>query len=165
VKSVGLLVAVGFSLGCASGHGAGGPPAPELRADPTEYASFLAGGDAVIEGRAFVRTRHGGTHYATGFPVYLDPVTSYSRQWQRRAELPANAEPPALDELFVRARQVAVAEEEGRFSFSGLAPGWYYIHALVVWDDGSLTVQSYVLRDSVLAQRGKTVTAVLTRVR
>ncbi len=164
MKGMGWLVAIGLSLGCGAGHGAGAP-APAALALPAEYAPFLAGGDAVIEGRAFIRTRNGGTHYATGFPVYLDPVTSYSRRWLLRGAPVDDWETPAPDELFQRSRQAAEPLEEGKFTFSGLAPGWYYVHTLVVWDDGSLTPQSYVLRDSVLAERGKTVTLVLTRVR
>jgi hypothetical protein len=45
------------------------------------------------------------------------------------------------------------------------APGWYFVSTLMEWYDGSYLPQSYVLRDSVLAQRGRTVTVVLTRMR
>ncbi len=165
MKGIGWLAAACLSLGCASGRGAPGPPAPEVAADRGEYAWYLAGGDAAIEGTAFVRTRGGGMHYAAGYPVYLDPVTAYSRRWQQRAGASDQLEAPPPDRLFRLARQTAVPLEGGKFTFMGLAPGWYYIQTLVVWDNGSLALDSYVLRDSVEAQRGKTVSFVLTRVR
>jgi len=164
VKRVAWLVAAGVSLGCAAGPGGGAAPAPQAAEDPVEYAPFLAGGDAVIEGRAFVRTRGGGTHDATGFPIYLDPLTSYSRAWHRGGTS-TDLGAPAPGALFQLARQEATAVDEGRFSFSGLAPGWYYVSALVVWDDGSFVPQTHVLRDSVQAQPGRTVRVVLTRMR
>jgi len=164
VKGLAWLLAAVVTLGCTAAHGGGRAPSPAEAADPAEYAPFLAGGDAVVEGRAFVRTRSGGTHYASGFPIILDPVTSYSRRWQRAAS-PDDPGQAAPDSLFVQARQMAMPVEEGRFSFSGLAAGWYYVRTLVVWDDGSFALQYYVLRDSVLAQAGRSVSMVLTRVR
>ena len=155
------LVAAAVSLGCSAAPRAAESPAPAL-ADPGEYARFLAGGDAVVEGRAFVRTRNGGSHNAEGFPVYLDPVTVYSRGWHRSAPDPRAAAP---DTLFQLARQEATAVEEGKFTFSGLAPGWYFVSTLMAWYDGSYLPQSYVLWDSVLAQPGRTVRVVLTRMR
>ena len=165
MKGVGLLAAACLSLGCAAGGRAGGTPAPEVAADPGEYARFLAGGDASIEGTAFVRTRNGGLHYADIFPVFLDPVTSFSRGWQRRGASTDQLDPPPPDRLFRLARQAAVPVEQGKFTFMGLAPGWYYIETLVAWDNGELAVESYVLRDSVEARPGRTVSVVLTRVR
>lgn len=164
MRRVALLVAAGLSLGCA-GRPGGTALAPEAPGDPAEYAPFMVEGDAIIEGRAFVRTRHGGTHYAQYFPVYLDPVTSYSRRLHERGAWAVDPDSPALDTLFVRARQEATPVEEGKFTFAGLAPGWYYVSTLVIWDDGSVIPQSFVLRDSVRAQPGRTVTVVLTRVR
>lgn len=165
MRRMALLVVAGVTLGCASGPGGGGPPAPEMAADSAEYAPFLAAGDAAIAGRVYMRAEGGEVRYGTGNVIILDPVTTYSRRfWRvRGTALDALTARPS-DTLFMRARQLANIAEEGRFIFEGLAPGWYYLHSKVTWERGGFwPLQGGMVRDSVLAQSGKTVSVELTR--
>jgi hypothetical protein len=138
-------------------------PNPVIAGDATEYAPFLAGGDAVIEGQAFMKTRSGDVKLAAGNQVFLDPVTTHSRMWWAlRGTSQSYFELPTPDSLFVRARRRTIADAQAHFRFRGLAPGWYYVRAIVTWYAGT-EIQGGVIGDSVLASRGSTVEVILTR--
>lgn len=140
------------------------PPAPVMAANPAEYAPYLQPGDAVVSGQVFMKTRGGDVKVGAGYPVYLDPVTTYARAWWRGRDASVDyfrmASP---DTLFTRARHQAIVGAQGQFEISGLAPGWYFAHSAVTWEIGGYyPTQGGVISDSVLVQAGKTVQLVLT---
>jgi len=138
-------------------------PNPVVVGDPAEYAPFLAGGDAVVEGQAFMKTRAGDVKLAAGNLVILDPVTTHARMWWAlRGSSQTYFELPTPDSLFVRARRRTIADAQGHFRFRALAPGWYYVRSIVTWYAGT-EMQGGVIGDSVLASRGATVELILTR--
>ncbi len=110
-----------------------------------EYSPYLAEGDAVIRGRAFLRTRDGDIEPAAGKHIYLDPATSYTQEWFERCvidediprspgrgdpaylwyrERQSPREPGPLCEPYHRRTR---ADRRGRFQFAGVPPGKYYL--------------------------------------
>jgi hypothetical protein len=110
-----------------------------ITADSAEYARYR-GGTLELHGQAFLTTRGGDVKLAAGRIVTLDPATRYAREWFRRFGASVSAfSTPAPDRLFVAARRTTTADAEGRFQFSGLAPGEYIVRTVVTWETGSLT--------------------------
>ena len=116
------------------------PPPPPVRpptapADPSEYEPFREPGSLTLRGQAFLTTRGGDVKVAAGRMVTLDPATSYADAWFRGLGTVADRfamSPP--DTLFSAARRTTTANAEGRFSFTGLPPGKYFVRTTVTWE-------------------------------
>jgi hypothetical protein len=100
-----------------------------------EYQSYLAGGTASVSGQAFLTQRGGGVVKAAGRTVTLDPATSVGAEWWTKAGTKwahRSLTPPSPG--FAKARKTTVADAEGKFKFSGLAAGRYYVLTDVTWE-------------------------------
>jgi len=136
----------------------------DVVADAAEYRAFLQGGAAELRGQAFLTTRGGEVRVAAGRVVTLDPATTYAREWFRRfgADVARfDAVPP--DTTFIKARKTTTANAEGRFRFSGLAPGDYIVRTTVTWEVGS-EMQGGVVAALVSVKEGQTEEVVLNQV-
>lgn len=112
------------------------PPPAWSAASPdaeAEYKKYL-NGSITIRGQAFMTQSGGATVKAAGRTVTLDPATSVSDDWWNKAgRRPqfSDMEPPFPQ--FKLSRRTTTADADGRFSFSKLAPGDYYIRTSVGW--------------------------------
>jgi len=98
-----------------------------------EYKQYAGEGTATIHGEAFLKTRGGDVKKAAGNPVYLNPVTTYSTEWYERAILAG--EPLELaDPRAIPFHRKTIADSEGRFEFTGLPAGEYYLACSIVWE-------------------------------
>lgn len=107
------------------------PVDPSFEAD---YEHYLAGGNGVLTGQAFLTQLGGGVVKAAGRTVTLDPATTIGTEWWTKAGtnwVHRSLTPPSPG--FARARRTTVADAEGRFKFTGLAPGRYYVRTEVTW--------------------------------
>ncbi|NHZ96960.1 carboxypeptidase regulatory-like domain-containing protein [Massilia sp. CCM 8734] len=99
-----------------------------------DYAPYIVDGTAEISGQAFLVQKGGGTVKAAGRTVTLDPVTTISqnwwmqagRVWKHRASLPPSAG-------FTKARRTVTADADGRFKFTRLPAGFYYVRSELTW--------------------------------
>lgn len=141
-------------------------PFPDAPAELSEYGPFLSGGNGIVTGQAFMKTRGGDVKLAAGNPVHLDPATTYSKSWLvLRGDMYRYFHDAVPDSLFTAARKVATADAQGKFRFEGLAPGLYYVTTYVRWETGGAytPTQGGVLADSVRVEAGKTTDIVMTR--
>lgn len=121
--------------GCASGPIQWKALGPEHEA---EYQTFDRQGTASINGQAFMQQRGGATVKAAGRLVTLDPVTSISKEWWGdygqwyMPPLQANDNTPPSPG-FEKTRRTTTADSEGRFKFTGLPAGRYYLRTTVTW--------------------------------
>lgn len=102
-----------------------------------EYQPYLAGGTGSVTGQAFLTQRGGGVVKAAGRTVTLDPATSIGNEWWGKAGkvwVFRSLKPPSPG--FAKARRKTVADADGRFKFSGLAAGKYYVRTEVTWEIG-----------------------------
>jgi hypothetical protein len=135
--------------------------------DPAWYEPYAAGGTATVAGQAFLRTRGGDVKVGAGSQVTLDPATPYSaawwnsaaKLWVHRFEIPRSAE-------FTRARKTTIADAEGRFKFTNLAPGSYYVRSIVTWERpggyGTTALEGGIVFTPIDVAAGETKDVVLT---
>ena len=101
-----------------------------------EYQPYLAAGNATITGQAFLTQRGGDVVKAAGRTVTLDPATSVGNEWWEKVvtdRYDQSETPPST--AFQQARRTTTADADGRFRFSDLPPGKYYLHTVVTWEN------------------------------
>lgn len=142
------------SSGSTPADGAASPAAnaaaaPASGALAADYYPYSKPGTATIDGQAFVIVRGGDvlldTHgylttlsdnarTASGRDVTLDPATPFAMDWYMKAGTSLRRfENAPKDPTFRAARRTTVADESGRFKFTGLAPGRYIVRTTITW--------------------------------
>jgi hypothetical protein len=156
-----FLLALAFLTGCVST-----PPAqwsPVTNSAEEEYQPYLARGTGTLTGQAFLTQRSGNTVKAAGHIVTLDPATSVGRECWAKAGgswVKRSLTPPSPG--FAKARLTTVADADGRFTFSNLAPGGYYVRTEAVWEiPGQLLPEGGLVGQLEEVHDGQTTTAIL----
>jgi len=104
-----------------------------------EDAAFInSKGTATVTGQAFLRRNDGIVVYAAGSPVSLTPKTNYSDE--RIAFIYKGGKSSYFggtfkndDPEYYKYSRTATADGEGRFTFSDVPAGSYYITTEVTW--------------------------------
>ncbi|MDD5384562.1 MAG: carboxypeptidase-like regulatory domain-containing protein [Gallionella sp.] len=133
------------------------PPAPpptwnshSPENEAAEYTPYLTNGSGTITGQAFLKQRGGGVVVAAGQVVTLDPATSSAIEWWKKAgtnyEL-RELTHPSTD--FQKARKTAVADASGKFTFSNLPTGKYFVRTILTWEVPFHGMQGGVLGEIV----------------
>jgi hypothetical protein len=174
MKIIALAAAAVAAYGCASMYPAAqySPITMTSVAADSEYAPFRQKGTAVVEGQAFLTTRGGDVKKGAGRLVTLDPATTYSQEWYSRfGNRYAQFDAVPGDSLFARARRTTVADADGRFRFTDLAPGRYIVRTTVTWEVptgnlyvNTMSVQGGIVSEIVEARNGETKTVMLNTV-
>ncbi|QGM98048.1 hypothetical protein [Methylocystis parvus] len=117
------------------------PPAPQLRFDAAEAAFLDRPGTTTIRGQAFLPDKTGGVNvrYAAGEVVRLIPATAYARArldyyFHGAKFAPANAVPRNdPDPDYLAHQRTTKAGPTGRFEFTNVPAGRYYVSTQVIW--------------------------------
>lgn len=110
---------------------------PVSDAAEAEYSAYLAKGTGVLTGQAFLTQKGGGVVKAAGRTVTLDPATSVGNEWWGKAgKLWAHRMLTPASPGFQKARRTSVADADGRFKFTELPPGQYFVRTEVTWEIG-----------------------------
>lgn len=166
MRRLAILAAVACSAfvgGCVA------PAKPRPRVaqfSEAEYVGYEKSGTATVRGQGFMRTRGGDVKTAAGSSVYMNPKTSYSAEWFDAVLRGIPLEP--ADQRIVRYHRVTQADAEGRFEFSALPAGTYYVVTTVSWEApvgyrGALVSQGGYVGAEVTVVDGETKSVVLTR--
>lgn len=133
-RAVGLLAILaiaGTLAGCAQ------PPQPPYQRQAqfieSEYLSYAGKGTGRLSGQAFTKTRGGDVKFAAGNTIYLNPVTTYSKEWFANG-IKANRNMSPPDERAREYRREAIADGNGNFEFSDLPAGDYYVATGIFWE-------------------------------
>jgi hypothetical protein len=137
--------------------------------DLAEYASLPSQGKASVTGQAYIKAADGSIRYPSHEMARLNPVTSYSRQWYEVNYLKRKnislADPRYLEYVYK-----ADFDSEGRFSFSNIPAGQYYVSAPIFWmvetrqDDGSIIMKRHgtFICQEISVEEGKTLVTTLS---
>lgn len=97
----------------------------------TEYAPYRGKGAGAIRGQVVIVLSNGQRSYGAGGNVWLLPVTTQTATWMRKVVLPGEVKPPVFGPEAVQ--WTALSDAEGRFEFTGLPAGTYYVTCPVGW--------------------------------
>ena len=138
---------------------------PVTESAEAEYASYFNAGTATLLGQAFLTTQGGRVIRAAGRTVTLDPATSTGKEWWGKAGklwVHRALTPPSA--AFAKARRTAVADADGKFKFSGLPMGKYYVRTEVTWEIGGYNpTQGGLVGHLIEIQDGETKEVVLNQ--
>ncbi len=91
-----------------------------------EYKKLSSAGNSVVYGKIAVQTRNGRRVVGSNARLYLNPYTSYSKQWFKENYLSGNKMNSADDRLYGYLK-FAVANDDGNFIFKNIPKGKYYL--------------------------------------
>jgi hypothetical protein len=120
-----LLLVAALATGCAH---ATGPAARQAAFNEQEYAQYAYAGTGTISGQVMVRAEGGQTRPAEGSQVSLNPVTSYSTEWWNRTVV-GGLNLRSADDREQKYLRTALTDAQGRFVFSDLPRGEYFVVA------------------------------------
>lgn len=132
-----------------------------------EYKKLNTKGSGSVVGQAFLKTRGGDVKKAAGNQVWLNPITSYSKQWYESAykkHMLLSQEDPRYEQYVL----TEIADADGRFHFTNVPPGRYYLVTTVIWEapigyNGSLVPQGGLICKKVNVKNDKQIKVILTR--
>jgi len=91
-----------------------------------EYKKLSSKGQSVVYGKIAVQTRNGRRVVGSNARLYLNPYTSYSKQWYKENYLNGNKMNSADDRLY-KYLKFATANDDGNFVFKNIPKGKYYL--------------------------------------
>lgn len=100
--------------------------------DEAEYAPYKVDGTASIAGYAYLKDERGDRLPAKNLVVEARPITRYSKEWFDHAVLKDNVMRPA-DPREKRYLRETTADDRGRFRFTKLPAGRYYLATRITW--------------------------------
>jgi len=92
----------------------------------SEYYSLPRSGRGTIKGTIYITDSYGSRVLGAGTRLYLNPITSYSKQWYIESYLGGNRMQKADSRLFNYLKFTA-ANSNGKFAFYGVPNGSYYL--------------------------------------
>ncbi|HEV8243997.1 MAG TPA: hypothetical protein VGQ07_08385 [Nitrospirales bacterium] len=95
-----------------------------------DYAPYLSTGTAIIAGTVSAKMRAGDISNGAESFVYLVPVTPYSTEWFEHAMVSSHSI-SGTDPRSLRAARATVVGPDGRFQFSKLPAGDYYLSCTI----------------------------------
>ena len=141
-----LLVAL-MMMGCAR------PYDRQAEFNPEEYAPYQGTGTARVCGQAYLSMEDGKSHVASGDRVLLAPATSYTEE-AMMVKVLGGRKMVDPDPEAMKFEQHTKTDDDGRFCFTDLPGGEYYVVA-----DIALPTSTKEHRESQLAHAKASVKA------
>ncbi len=91
-----------------------------------EYSALARTGKGTIQGHIYLQDAYGKKIYGAKTRLYLNPATSYSRQWYEQSYINGNKLGKADSRLFNYLKFTA-SDDNGAFAFYGVPSGRYYL--------------------------------------
>jgi hypothetical protein len=96
----------------------------------SEYARLSKSGNSTIQGNIYVISINGQKVFGKNTRLYLNPVTSYSKQWYNESYIGKKKLSKADSRLYNYLR-FTTSDSRGQFSFFGVPSGRYYLIGIV----------------------------------
>ncbi len=103
---------------------------PRVPFPEEEYGGLAKSGSGTVKGAIYVADAYGKKTYGTQTRLYLNPVTSYSRQWYQESYMGGYKMEKADKRLYNYLRFTA-SNAQGKFAFYGVPSGTYYVIGMV----------------------------------
>jgi len=103
---------------------------PRVSFPKEEYKHLAKSGNGTIKGSIYVSDAYGKKTYGKQTRLYLNPVTSYSKQWYQESYIGGYKMAKADKRLFNYLKFTA-SNAQGKFAFYGVPSGDYYVIGMV----------------------------------
>lgn len=100
-----------------------------------EYAGLQRDGTGVVKGEIYAQDTYGKKIYGQQTKLYLNPVTSYSREWYSQSYIGGRSMEKADKRLF-NYLKFTQSNSKGQFAFFGIPSGSYYLIGTVTMSNG-----------------------------
>ena len=129
-----------------------------------EYRQLAKKGTGSIKGQIYIITPNGQRVVGRNTRLYLNPVTSYSRQWYQQSYLGGKKLSKADPRLYNYLRFTA-SDSSGNFSFFGIPSGRYYLIGTVRCKDecGYSSTKNIRIAREVEVLNGQSITVNLSK--
>ena len=104
--------------------------APRVPFPVGEYSSLKRSGNGTVKGRIYVSDAYGNKIYGKQTRLYLNPVTSYSRQWYNESYI-GGYKMQKADKRLYNYLKFTASNSQGKFAFYGVPSGTYYVIGMV----------------------------------
>lgn len=120
-----LATLIALSLGCAGS--VANPARVRTPFDESAYSEFSKPGTGSISGRAILVGFTGGMRVCSEREVALDPETAFSSEWIKYEMMRPGFYTADPDPRMLAHRRTTMADIEGRFEFTDVPEGRYYV--------------------------------------
>ncbi|NKQ41362.1 MAG: carboxypeptidase regulatory-like domain-containing protein [Sulfurovum sp.] len=103
---------------------------PRVSFPESEYRRLAKTGSGTVKGMIYLSDAYGKKIYGKQTRLYLNPVTSYSRQWYTESYIGGYKMAKADKKLFNYLR-FTTSNTQGKFAFYGVPNGSYYVIGVV----------------------------------
>lgn len=130
---------------------------PRVKFPLNEYKRLAKKGRATVRGMIYLDDGYGKKIYGKNTRLYLNPVTSYSKQWYDESYIQGYKLSKADSRLY-NYLKFTTSDGTGKFAFFGIPKGSYYVIGSVNYNGKKIRIA-----DEIYVKGSATVQTVLTR--